>query len=83
MKKVISILLVAVLLVFGLAGCGAKTEPKQEQTLKIGVTGGPHEKIAKKVQELSAGQGLNIELVVFNEYIQPNIQLFENQGGLL
>ena len=79
MKRVISVLLVAVLLVLGLVGCGAKTESKQVQTLKIGVTGGPHEKIAKKVQELAAVQGLNIELIVFNEYIQPNIQLFEKE----
>ena len=79
MKRVISILLIAVLLVLGLVGCSAKTEAKQVQTLKVGVTGGPHEKIAKKVQELSAAQGLNIELVVFNEYVQPNIQLFEKE----
>ncbi len=79
MKKKVSIVLVTLLLVFGLAACGAKTESNQVQTLKIGVTGGPHEQIAKKVQELALGQDLNIELVVFNEYIQPNIQLSEKE----
>ncbi|MDF2521614.1 MAG: lipoprotein YaeC family [Clostridia bacterium] len=77
MKKIVSILLAAVLLAAALAGCSGKAEASKEQSLKIGVTGGPHEKIAKKVQELASAQGLNIELVVFNEYIQPNIQLFE------
>jgi len=80
MKKLVSILLVTVLLVFSLAGCGAKTtKSNSEQTLKIGVTGGPHEQIAKKVKELALDQELNIELVVFNEYVQPNIQLFEKE----
>lgn len=78
MKKIIAFLLTA-LLVVGLTGCGGETEVNSEQVLKVGVTGGPHEQIAKKVQELAKTQELSIELVVFNEYIQPNVQLFEKE----
>lgn len=79
MKK-LGVVLLAVLLVFVAVGCGAKpTTSNEVQSLKIGVTGGPHEQVAKKVKELAAAEGLEIELVVFNEYIQPNIQLFEKQ----
>ena len=79
MKK-LGVLLLAALLVFVAVGCGAKEAKAPEvQSLKIGVTGGPHEQVAKKVKELATAEGLEIELVVFNEYIQPNIQLFEKQ----
>ncbi|SCY69906.1 MetQ/NlpA family ABC transporter substrate-binding protein [Alkaliphilus peptidifermentans] len=77
--KRICLVLTVILLVFTVIGCGAKPTTSGESSLKIGVTGGPHEQVAKKVQELAAEEGLSIELVVFNEYIQPNIQLFEKQ----
>ncbi|ABR49991.1 lipoprotein, YaeC family [Alkaliphilus metalliredigens QYMF] len=79
MKKIILISITIVLLALIVTGCGAKTAAGNEDTLKIGVTGGPHEEIAKKVKELAEDKGLNIELVVFNEYIQPNIQLFDKE----
>lgn len=79
MKKLVVFILIALLSVVSLVGCGSSTDLKSSQTLKVGVTGGPHEQIAKKVKEIAESQGLNIDLVIFNEYIQPNIQLKEKQ----
>jgi D-methionine transport system substrate-binding protein len=85
MKRTVSILLSVVLGVSLLAGCGAKqtastvSTAKLEAPLKVGVTAGPHEQVAEKVKEIAKAKGLNIELVVFNDYVQPNKQLFEKQ----
>lgn len=84
MKKVASIILSAVLGATLLAGCGTKqsataTAPKLDEPLKVGVTAGPHEQVAEKVKEIAEKNGLNIKLVVFNDYVQPNKQLFEKQ----
>jgi D-methionine transport system substrate-binding protein len=40
--------------------------------LKLGVTAGPHVDIANKVKEIAAKQGLNIEIVEFNDFVIPN-----------
>jgi D-methionine transport system substrate-binding protein len=82
MKKTVSIILSALLGAAILAGCGAKqtaSAPKVEEPLKVGVTAGPHEQVAEKVKEIAEKKGLNIKLVVFNDYVQPNKQLFEKQ----
>jgi D-methionine transport system substrate-binding protein len=85
MKKSILALITSLVLVSGLAGCASKpaseeaTGKKAESTLKVGVTAGPHEQIVKKVKELAELKGLKIEIVAFNEFVQPNIQLFEKQ----
>ncbi len=82
MKKIVSIVLAAVLGSSILAGCGAKQtagNAKADAPLKVGVTAGPHEQVAEKVKEIAKNKGLNIELVVFNDYVQPNKQLFEKQ----
>lgn len=85
MKKAISILLTVVLGAALLTGCGAKktasvgNSVKLDAPLKVGVTAGPHEQVAEKVKEVAKAKGLNIELVVFNDYVQPNKQLFEKQ----
>lgn len=61
-----------------LTGCGAKEEAAPagaaaEQTkVKVGVTAGPHEEIMNKVKEVAQAKGLEVEVVVFNDYVQPN-----------
>lgn len=64
-----------------LTGCGGKQEAAQtggqsqttEQTkIKVGVTGGPHEEILNKVKEVAKTKGLDVEVVVFNDYVLPN-----------
>lgn len=47
---------------------------------KLGVTAGPHAMIAEKVKDLAKKQGLNIDIVEFNDFVLPNIAL--NEGSL-
>ncbi len=79
MKKLF-ILAISTLLILSLfTGCGAKPASQPEKPLKVGVTAGPHEQVAEKVKEIAEINDLKIELVVFTDYVQPNIQLFEKQ----
>lgn len=43
--------------------------------LKLGVTAGPHVDIANQVKAIAAKQGLNVEVIEFNDYIMPNAAL--------
>ncbi|MCA3235331.1 MAG: MetQ/NlpA family ABC transporter substrate-binding protein [Cupriavidus sp.] len=47
----------------------------QDKPIKIGVTGGPHAQIMEQVKKVAAKDGLNIQLVEFSDYIQPNAAL--------
>ncbi|WZL72862.1 MetQ/NlpA family ABC transporter substrate-binding protein [Clostridiaceae bacterium 35-E11] len=79
MKKLLSFILFISLILSVFTGCSSQSASSVQEPLKVGVTAGPHEQIVEKVKELSAKQGLEIELVVFNDYLQPNMQLFEKQ----
>jgi D-methionine transport system substrate-binding protein len=52
---------------------------QQEETLKVGASPVPHAEILKFVQPLLKEKGINLEIVEFNDYIQPNTQLYEKQ----
>lgn len=47
----------------------------QDRTLKIGVTAGPHAQIMEQVKKVAAGEGLNIQIIEFSDYVQPNAAL--------
>lgn len=85
-----AVLAVAMMMVFTLAACGSKKEETnngttgedttaQEVTLKVGATPVPHAEILKEIQPLLKEQGVNLEIVEFNDYVQPNVQVFEKQ----
>lgn len=46
-----------------------------EDTIKVGVTGGPHAQIMEVVKSVAARNGLNIKIVEFSDYVQPNAAL--------
>lgn len=54
----------------------------EDGILTIGVTAGPHEDIFELVKERAAADGLEIELVVFNDYVTPNTALAEGELDL-
>ena len=50
------------------------------ETIKVGVTPGPHAQILEKVKEVAARDGLDIEILEFSDYVVPNQAL--NDGEL-
>ncbi|MBA4791329.1 MAG: MetQ/NlpA family ABC transporter substrate-binding protein [Pseudomonadota bacterium] len=45
------------------------------QTIKIGVTPGPHAQILEAVKPIAAKKGLDIQIVEFSDYVVPNTAL--------
>ncbi len=67
-------------LALGVFGCGG--EEKKADTnapVKIGVTAGPHAELMDEVKKLAAKEGLNVEVVEFNDFVTPNIALQEGE----
>lgn len=83
MKK-ISLLLVVLFSAIVIAGCGGAKQdaPKagSDRPLKVGVTAGPHAEIMDIVKKVAEKDGLKIQVVEFNDYIQPNVAL--SQGDI-
>jgi len=47
----------------------------QDKPLKIGVTAGPHAQILEVVRKVAERDGLKLQIVEFNDYVQPNAAL--------
>ena len=47
----------------------------QDKTIKIGVTAGPHAQIMEVVKKVAVKNGLNLKIVEFGDYVQPNAAL--------
>lgn len=75
MKKFLAILLTGVL-TFGIVGCGGGAgEETAGITLKIGASPTPHAEILGAAKEELAAKGVNLEIVEFTDYVQPNLAL--------
>ncbi|MGF6263327.1 D-methionine transport system substrate-binding protein [Paraburkholderia youngii] len=59
----------------GAATLFATTAAPAEDTIKVGVTGGPHAQIMDVVKTVAAKNGLTIKIVEFSDYVQPNAAL--------
>lgn len=76
--------LAAALLLAGLAACGSNDSDSSaaaaDAPLKVGVSPVPHGEILQYVKDnLAAKEGLKLDIVEFNDYIQPNVALSEKQ----
>jgi D-methionine transport system substrate-binding protein len=49
--------------------------PAAAETIKIGVTAGPHAQIFEVVKPIAARNGLDVEIVEFKDYAAPNVAL--------
>lgn len=82
MKKKIFGLAAALLLTVGLAACGnsgkdSEKDSSDETTLKVGASPTPHAEILEHVQPLLKEEGINLEIVKFDDYVLPNQALEE------
>ncbi|WP_371375879.1 MetQ/NlpA family ABC transporter substrate-binding protein [Sporomusa aerivorans] len=84
MKRYIKRMAFVSLLAFavtGLTGCSQQAAaPAADKTLKVGVTAGPHAEIMDAVKKVAEKDGLKIQVVEFNDYVQPNVAL--SQGDI-
>ena len=70
-----------------LTGCGGQSGDKPadkpaasaETTLKIGATPAPHAEILEQIKPDLKAQGVNLEIIEFNDYVQPNIALNDKE----
>ncbi len=70
MKKTITAILTAALTLSLLAGCGGGD--KEKTKLKVGATPAPHAEILEVVKEALTKENIELEIVEFTDYIQPN-----------
>ncbi|AKP66152.1 MetQ/NlpA family ABC transporter substrate-binding protein [Companilactobacillus ginsenosidimutans] len=73
--------LFAALSVIILVGCGKSSAASHEQTVKIGITGSD-DRIWKAVGEKVKKDGINIKIVEFSDYTQPNTALDQHEIDL-
>ncbi|MFG1302442.1 MetQ/NlpA family ABC transporter substrate-binding protein [Xanthobacter sp. V3C-3] len=57
------------------AGITLPLAPASAETIKVGVTPGPHAQILEKVKEIAAPKGLDIKVLEFSDYVVPNAAL--------
>lgn len=93
MKK-LTLSLMTLFVVLALAACGQKPAETpassapaasatpasaKEVTLKIGASSVPHAEILNSLKDKLKTQGVKLEVIEFNDYVQPNVQVFEKQ----
>jgi len=57
-----------------LAGC-APTSSSKGRPLRVGATAVPHAEILQFIRPDLARQGVDLQITVFNDYVQPNLQV--------
>lgn len=73
MKKLLAVLLVLTLIGAGLTGCSKKAE--FDKNIKIGASAIPHAEILEAARTALEQEGYTLEIVVYNDYVQPNVAL--------
>jgi D-methionine transport system substrate-binding protein len=63
------------LLAAGIALLASATIARAAEVVRLGVTAGPHAQIAEVARKVAARDGLEIRIVEFQDYIQPNATL--------
>lgn len=84
MKKLLSLIVVGLALI----GCGddkskggnASASTQEKVVLKVGATPVPHAEILEFIKPDLAQEGIDLQIVPFTDYVQPNISL--NDGSL-
>ena len=87
MKKVFALIAALAFSALALAGCGsqqsassgASSAASGAKTLKVGATAVPHAEILEATKPLLEKEGITLEIVEFNDYVQPNLALNDKE----
>ncbi|MFS0736596.1 MetQ/NlpA family ABC transporter substrate-binding protein [Sphingomonas sp. 1P06PA] len=60
------------------AGCG-QSAPDDPRALVVAATAVPHAEILEQVKPVLAKEGVDLQVRVFNDYVQPNVQVAEGR----
>lgn len=71
-----TLLIATALLALAACSKGGKTD---ESSLSVAATAVPHAEILEHVKPALAKEGVNLEIRVFNDYVQPNMQVAQKQ----
>lgn len=71
-RKILSLAIILSLVIgsFALTGCGGKDG--EDKTIKVGASPAPHAEILKEVKAELEKDGYKLEIVEFQDYVQPN-----------
>ena len=81
-KRLLSLAAVGILAVGLLAGCGnntstsdsgSKDSKADKGTIKVAASATPHAEILEEVKPILAKEGWDLEVTVFDDYVQPNL----------
>ena len=72
MKKTLSLILALVLVVALLAGCGSGKKAEATK-IRVAASPTPHAEILAVAKELLAKDGIELEIVEYTDYVQPNL----------
>ena len=86
MKKILTLVIAVALFSTLLIGCSTEqpapapaTATGQGKVLKVGATPVPHAEILEIVKPLLEEKGIKLEVVVFDDYVQPNTALADKE----
>lgn len=80
MKKLFTILAAMSLAILALAGCGGNDQAAQsDKVLKVGATAVPHAEILEQVKEDLKAEHIDLQIVEFSDYVQPNLALNDKE----
>ena len=76
MKRIISVILSALLVCTVFAACGSKEDDK---TITVGASSTPHAEILEIVKEQLAKEGYTLNIKVYDDYVLPNTATEEGE----
>lgn len=89
MKKLLALMSLMLVAVVALAGCGSDASKTGSsavaqsssgmKTLKVGATAVPHAEILEVVKPILEKEGIKLDIVEFNDYVQPNLAVNDKE----